>query len=163
MRRPHLVILAAWFLNVAAWFLPAVTGVGGGRIDPPITGLGAFVMAASAVAGSQFLGTRYEALLAILSVLTELCFVIGSPLALSRGTRPIQRWSAWAACAAFFFNAHWFVRLKPDRWVSSLGIGYFLWWSSFAVLAIGLFDLAGRNNGAELAQKEIAVRPERLR
>jgi len=59
MRRPHLLIAVAWLLDGAAWFLPVVTGVGGGKIGPPITGVGAFVMAASAVWPGQFLlGTQ---------------------------------------------------------------------------------------------------------
>jgi hypothetical protein len=81
MRRPHLLISVAWLLNGAAWFLPVVTGVGGGKIGPPITGVEAFGMAASAVWPSQFLGTGYEAVLSILSVLTTLFFIVGSPWA----------------------------------------------------------------------------------
>jgi hypothetical protein len=158
MRRPHLLISVAWLLDGAAWFLPAVTGVGGGKIGPPITGVGAFVMAASAVWPSQFLlGTGYEAVLAILSVLTTLFFIVGSPWVVLRGTRSLRRVSAWLAAAAFLFNAHWYIRLRPDGWISDLGIGYFLWWLSFAVLAIGLFDLAGQSSPAESAQRQAAL------
>jgi hypothetical protein len=117
MRRPHLLIAVAWLLDGAAWFLPVVTGVGGGKIGPPITGVGAFVMAASAVWPSQFLlGTGYEAVLAILSVLTTLFFIVGSPWVVLRGTRSLRRVSAWLAAAAFLFNAHWYIRLRPDGW-----------------------------------------------
>ena len=137
MRRPHLLILVAWLLNGAAWFLPVVTGVGGGKIGPPITGVGAFLMAASAVWPSQFLGTGYEAVLSTLSVLTTLFFLVGSPWAVLRGTRSLRRVSARVAAAAFVFNAHWYIRLRSDGWISNLGVGYFLWWLSFAVLALG--------------------------
>jgi hypothetical protein len=152
MKRPHLLISAAWLLNGAAWFLPVVTSVGGGEIGPPINGANAFFMAASAVIPGQFFGTTYEAVLATLSVLTTLFFIVGSPWVVLRGTRSLRRESAWAAAAAFLFNAHWYIHLRPDGWISALGIGYFLWWSSFTVLAMGLFDLAGRSNAAESGQ-----------
>lgn len=159
MTRPHLLISVAWLLNGSAWFLPVVTGVGGGKIGPPITGVGAFLMATGAVWPGQFLGTGYEAALATLSVLTTLLFIVGSPWAVLRGTRSLRRVSAWVAAAAFLFNSHWYIRLRPDRWISDLGIGYFLWWLSFVVLAIGLFDLAGRNSAAESTQGQAALLP----
>jgi hypothetical protein len=122
----------------------------------------AFVMAASTVWPSQFLGTGYEAVLATVSVLTTLLFIVGSPWAVLRGTRSLRRVSAWGAAAAFLFNAHWYIRLRPDGWISDIGIGYFLWWLSFAVLAIGLFDLAGRNSPAESAQRGATLLPRSL-
>jgi hypothetical protein len=122
MTRPHLVISVAWLLNGSAWFLPVVTGVGGGKIGPPITGVGAFLMATSAVWPGQSLGTGYEAVLATLSMLTTLLFIVGSPWAVLRGTRSLRRVSAWVAAAAFLFNAHWYIRLRPDGWISDLGI-----------------------------------------
>jgi hypothetical protein len=159
MRRPHLLISVAWLLNGSAWFLPVVTGVGGGKIGPPVTGAEAFGMAASAVWPSQFLGTGYEAVLSTLSVLTTLFLIVGSPWVVLRGTRSLRRGSAWVAAAAFLFNTHWYIRLRPDGWISNLGVGYFLWWLSFAILAIGLFDLAGRNNAAESRQRQPALQP----
>ena len=115
MRRPHLLISVAWLLNGAAWFLPVVTGVGGGKIGPPITGLGAFGMAASAVWPSHFLGTGYEAVLSTLSVLTTLLFIVGSPWAVLRGTRSLRRVSAWVAAAAF---------LKAEAGEARAGLGH---------------------------------------
>jgi hypothetical protein len=159
MRRPHLLIAVAWLLNGMAWFLTVVTGVGGGQMGPPITGVGAFGMAASAILPGQFVGTGYEAVLASLSVLTTLFFLVGSPWVVLRGTRSLRRVSARVAAAAFLFNAHWYIRLRPDGWISGLGIGYFLWWLSFAVLAIGLFDLAGRSSLAESAQRQAGLLP----
>jgi hypothetical protein len=159
MKRPHLLIAVAWLLNGAAWFLPIVTHVFGGRIGPAIIGVDAFVMATSAVWPRQFFGTAYEAVLTTLSVLTTLFFIVGSPWAVFRGTPSLRRLSAWVAAAAFLFNAHWYIRLRPDRWISDLGVGYFLWWLSFSVLAIGLFDLAGRNNAAESTQRQAALQP----
>ena len=102
-----------------AWFLPVVKGVGGGKFGPPSAGVEAFVMAASTVWPSQFLGTGYEAVLATLSVLTTLLFIVGSPWAVLRGTRSLRRLSASGAAAAFLFNAHWYIRLHSPqaRWL----------------------------------------------
>ena len=46
---------------------------------------------------------------------------------------------------------HWYVLYGPDR--SDLRIGYFLWWLSFAVLAVGLFDLAGLDRADESKER----------
>lgn len=159
MKRPRLLISIAWLLNGAAWFLPVVTGIFGGEIGPPITGVQAFAIAAGAALPSQFQDSVYDAVLSILSVSTTLFFIVGSPWVVLRGTHSLRRVSAWVAAAAFLFNAHWYIRLRPDGWISNLGVGYFLWWLSFAVLAIGLFDLAGRNSAAQLTQRQAALQP----
>jgi hypothetical protein len=157
MRRPQFLILAAWLLNGAAWFLPAVTSVGGGAISP-ITGVWAFLIAAR-TAWPDSAGHYPDALLAALSVFTTVLFIVVSPWAVLRGTRSLRRISAWVAAAAFLFNTHWYIRLTPNGWISGLGIGYFLWWLSFAVLAIGLFDLAGQNNATESTLTHTALLP----
>jgi hypothetical protein len=153
IRRPDLLIAGAWLLNGAAWFLPVVKGVAGGEINP-ITGWQAFLMASSAVGGS--LGTWYDAVLATLSVVTTLFFIVSLWVVL-RGSHSLRRACAWVAAAAFLFNAHWYVRLSPNSLVSDLGIGYFLWWWSFVLLAIGLFDLAGGSNARWLHAKSAAL------
>lgn len=152
MRRPYLLIALAWLLNASAWFLPAVTGLDGGRIGPSIKGFEAFVMALCVVRPDNFVnfGVGYS-LLAILSVLTSLLFVLASPWVMLRGTRTIRRFSAWAAAVAFVLNTHW------NRWELSLGIGYFFWWFSFAVVAVGLFDLTGRHEAAEPRSTQVAL------
>jgi hypothetical protein len=81
------------------------------------------------------------AVLATVSAASTLLFIFGSPLIVLRGSRSLWRASAWVAATAFVVNAHWYVLYGPDR--SDLRIGYFLWWLSFAVPAVGLFDLAG--------------------
>lgn len=53
--------------------------------------------------------------------------------------------TAGAAAAAFVVNAHWYVLYGSDR--SDLRNGYFLWWLSFALPAIGLFDSHGADDG----------------
>jgi hypothetical protein len=152
MRRPNLLIALAWFLNASAWFLPVVTGLDGGKIGPTFRGFEAFVMALSAVMPPNFanFGAGYS-LLAILSVLTSLLFIIGSPWVILRGTRALRHFSAWTAAVAFFFNAHW------NGWELGLGIGYFFWWLSFAVLTVGLLDLAGQSSPSESAQRQAAL------
>jgi hypothetical protein len=101
--------------------------------------------------GSE-LSPDYDTLLATVSAVTMLFFIAASSWVVLRGTRSLRRASSWVAAAAFLFNAHWYLRLTPNGWVSDLGIGYFLWWWSFALLAIGLFDLAGGNNAIEPTQ-----------
>lgn len=86
--------------------------------------------------------TGYDAVLATVSALTTVLFIFGSPWLWCAGSHSLGRASAWAAATAFIVNAHWYAFSGRDR--SDLRIGYFLWWVSFLLLAIGLFDLAGR-------------------
>lgn len=160
MRRPHLLISAAWLLQGAAWFLPVVTSVVGGSINP-ITGWGAFLLSFTAFwpRTDTVFGTWYEAVLATGSVITTVLFIFGSPWVAVRGSRSVRRVSAWVAVAAFVLDSHWYVLLRPDGFVSRLGIGYFLWWFSFVLLAIGLFDLADGNHVAESTHSRAAALP----
>lgn len=101
-------------------------------------------------------GERGRNRTAILSVIATLLFIVGSPWIVLRGTRSVLRASAWVAAGAFFLNAHWL--LGTDGWASGLGMGYFLWWGSFILLALGLFDLA-RQNDAAVAHIQAPVIP----
>ena len=155
MRKPYLLISAAWLFQLVAWFLPVIKP---GEFRPAIPGWQAFRYAACGVwhcKGVQF-DAWYYAVLSTVSMITTLVFVLGSPWVVSRGTRPVRRAFAWAAAAAFIFNSHWIVIFGSER--SELTIGYFLWWSSFLLLAIGLFNLEGRD-GSEAAQKQVSPRP----
>ena len=146
MKRSSFLITGAWVLQGTAWFLPVVTSIGGGSIDP-IYGPGAFLLASSAAwPGTTSLGTWYDTVLATFSSVTTLLFIIGSPWVALRGSRSIRRASAGGAALAFVINAHWYVLRTPGGWVSGLGMGYLLWWCSFLILAIGLFDLAGEHD-----------------
>jgi hypothetical protein len=160
MRRPHFLISAAWLFQGAAWFLPVVTSVLGGSINP-ITGWGAFLLSSTAFwpRTDTVFGTWYETVLATGSVVTTVLFIFGSPWVAVRGSRSARRVSAWVAVAAFVLNSHWYVLLRPDGFVSRLGIGYFLWSFSFVLLAIGLFDLAYENHGAEFTHSRAALLP----
>lgn len=136
MRRSHHLILAAWLLQGIAWFLPAFGG------EP---GWVAFWLASFAFAGnpSGVFDTWYKHVLSAVSVLTTVFFIFGSPWAILRRSRSVRRTSAWIAFTGFLVNAHWFVYPEADRAKFDLGIGYFFWWGSFLLLALGLFDLAG--------------------
>jgi hypothetical protein len=160
MRRAHLLISVAWLLQGTAWFLPVVTSIGGGEIGP-IPGWGAFWAASTAFwpHTDSLFGTWYETLLATASVATTAFFFVGSTWALLRGSHSLRRAFAWAAAMAFLVNSHWYVRVRHGGWVSGLGVGYFLWWWSFILLAIGLFDLAGRNDTAEFTHSQAAPLP----
>jgi hypothetical protein len=147
MKRPHLLISCAWLLHSAAWLLPVDKD--GVKLPKGLPGWQAFRYAASAVwpiDGVKF-DAWYYAVLATMSALTTLLFLFGSPWVVLRGTRSLCRVSAWAAATAFIVNAHWYVLYGSDR--SDLRLGYFLWWLSFALIAIGLFDLVGSHRAHE--------------
>jgi hypothetical protein len=157
MRKPNLVISVAWLIHLAAWFLPATRGVQDDLLKPRVFGWEAFLMASRALlpgTDNRFLPWYNTALIAVSAITTVL--FIGSLWAVFRGSRSVRRASAWAATVAFATNAHWYLLFGSDG--PDLGIGYFLWWLSFAVLAIGLFGLAGRTP-AESAQKQAALLP----
>jgi hypothetical protein len=151
MRRRHLLISGAWLLHAVAWFLPAIRGIQGGEIDTTVPGWAAFLYASCAVrpCGASF-DTWHDAVLAAVSVVTTLLFIFGSPWVVSRGSRSVRRASAWIATAAFLINAHWYVLWGPTR--SDLGLGYYLWWLSFLILAIALFDPAAGRNANDLTE-----------
>lgn len=154
MRRPHFLISAAWLLQVAAWFLPAVN-----VFDIRPVGWEVFLATFSSVWPSKdaSYGTWYAPLLAGVTTLTTFFFILGSPWVVFRGSPSLRRNSARLATAAFVVNAHWLIFGVLS--LRELRVGYFFWWFSFAILAIGLFDQAGRDNAAESTQRQPAVLP----
>jgi hypothetical protein len=142
------VISAAWLIQGTAWFLPAYASTPGWQafLDASAASL-SFALHPRSDTYSVF-ATWHEAVLSAASVVTNVVFVVGSPWALLRGSRSLRRMFAWAAAASFLVNAHWYVLSTADVW---LRIGYFLWWWSFLLLAVGLFDLAGPNEAADSA------------
>ena len=86
--------------------------------------------------GVEFQTVHHE-VLATLSLITTLLFVLCSPWVVLRGSRLLRRWSAWVAAAAFLFNTHWIITFGPQR--TQLALGYFLWLLSLLLLATGLF------------------------
>ena len=135
MRKANLLIWAAWILHVASWFLPVVKPY---DFHEALPGWQAFRFAACAIwpCGAEF-QTVYHAVLATVSTITALLFVLCSPWVVLRGSQSLRQWSAWVAAAAFVSNMHWIVTFGPQR--SELAVGYFVWLLSFLLLAIGLF------------------------
>jgi len=144
MRRPHLLISVAWLFHAIAWFLPVVNG--GVTLPHGLPGWQAFRVAACVVWPYEDFKTDYPVLSTISAVTTPL-FIFGSVWVVSRGSSTLRRASAWVVTFAFIVNAHWYVLYGSDR--SDLRIGYFLWWLSFVLLALGLFDLAGSHRADE--------------
>ena len=149
--RAHFFVIGAWSLHAISWFLPVVRlGGGHGRLYDPVRGWTAFTIALAAVWPSAGVQTDkwYHAALSTLSALTTILFVLGSPWVIGRGSRAVRKICAWAAAIAFVINSHWYVLFGADR--KDLAIGYFLWWLSFGLLAIGLFVLSTRDQSANV-------------
>src|ERR1700674_244125 len=115
MKRPNLLISCAWLLHLAAWLLPVVKD--GTKLPEGLPGWEAFRVALSPVLPMKDVQfeTWYYALLATVSAVTTLLFVLGSPWIVLRGSRSLRRVSAWAAATAFVVNGHWYVLLGSDR------------------------------------------------
>lgn len=133
------MIACAWLLHATAWFLPVVKE--GVTLPQGLPGWQAFRVAACAVwpyEGFHF-EEWYNVVLSTVSAVTTLLFFASVWVVLS-GSRKLHRVSTWIAAFAFMVNAHWYVRFGSDR--MDLRAGYFLWWLSFMLLALGLFDLS---------------------
>lgn len=141
MKRQHVLIWAAWLTHAIAWFLPVAAE--GTTFPHGLPGWQAFRLALCAVwpCGDTKFGHWYNSVFATVSVASTLLFILGSLWVASFGSRAVRRASAWIATSAFVVNAHWYIFFGPDR--KDLRIGYFLWWLSFLLLALGLFDLSG--------------------
>lgn len=149
MNKARLVIAAAWLLHAASWFLPAIKTFLGGTLDFGIPGWSVFLAETCALRPCE--GTSvdpwYGTAISAIGVITTVLFVIVSPWIVWRGSNKLRRGAAVVASGAFVVNSLWYVFYVPDR--SDLGIGYFFWCSSFALLAIGLFWLSGKSNVAD--------------
>ena len=157
MTKRYLVIATAWLLHTASWFLPAVKGFLGSRLDPGIPGWVVFLSQTCALrpCGDTSADPWYGTAISAAGVVTTVLFVLGSPVVVWRGSRKLRRTAAFVAAAAFVINCQWYVFYVPVR--SDLGVAYFLWCSSFGLLAIGLFLLAGSNSGLESTQQRSAL------
>jgi len=140
MRKPYLLIIGAWLVHTVAWFLPVLKE--GVTFPHGLLGWEAFRVAASAVWPYENIEfeARYYAVLATISAVTTPLFIFSSVWVVLRGTRALRHVSAWVATIAFIFNVHWYVLFGSDR--KNLRIGYFLWWLSFLLVALGLFALS---------------------
>jgi hypothetical protein len=154
MTKRYLVIATAWLLHAASWFLPTVKGFLGSRLDHGIPGWEVFLSQTCALrpCGGASADPWYGTAMSVAGVATTVLFVLGSPWLVWRGSRKLRHAAAFVAAAAFVVNSQWYAFYVPVR--SDLGVGYFLWCSSFGLLAIGLFFLAGSNNGLVSTQQQ---------
>ena len=136
MKRPHLVILGAWLVHAAAWFLPVTKD--GVTLPDGLPGWQAFRVAFTAVWPYETFNfdTWYTAVLATASAVTTLLFLFGSP------------WVVWRGVAVSIARVRvgGRRRLRPERVlvfsllvrpVRASGSGPSFWWLSFVFLAIG--------------------------
>jgi hypothetical protein len=134
MKKVYLLIAAALFVHAVAWLLPVVKE--GVTLPDGLPGWQAFEMAAFEVNKGR-IDPWYLVVLSTTSAVTTILFVLGAGWVVAIRSRRLRRASAWIAACAFVINAHWVLSV---RW--SLRVGYFLWWASFLLLAVGLFLLS---------------------
>lgn len=135
MKKAHVLIAAAFLVHAVAWFLPVDKD--GVTLPAGLPGWQAFEMAASEVIKWKTDPWWFVVLLTM-SAVTTILFVLGAGWVVAIRSRRLRRVSAWIAACAFIINAQWVLWLgRPDRF--DLRVGYFLWWASFLLLAIGLF------------------------
>ena len=148
MRRHRLLIGAAWLVFTAAWFLPVVKE--GVTLPEGLPGWQAFRVAASAVwpLPDVTIDKWYKSVLFTMSAITTLLFIPGSVWAVWSGSRALRQASAWVAASAFVVNAHWYA-LYGGSAREDLRIGYFLWWLSFLLVVLGLFELPRRETSKQ--------------
>ncbi len=135
MKKVHLLIAAAFLVHALAWLLPVVKD--GVTLPDGLPGWQAFEMAAYEVNKGK-IDPWYFVVLSTISAVTTILFVLGAGWVVAIRSRILRRVSAWIAACAFIINAHWVLWLvfAPDRF--NLRVGYFLWWASFLLLAMGL-------------------------
>ena len=122
-------LLAAIVANVLGWVLPAYSEE---------RGWSAFVFALSPLWDYSSFHGQPVALLAFIvaSALTNALFVALAAL-LGLGKTRQARLALWAAAGATLLNLYWPILLEPQR--ERLESGYFIWVTSFALLALAAF------------------------
>jgi len=154
MTKRYVVIATAWMLHATSWFLPAIKGFLGSRLDHGISGWEVFLSQTCALrpCGAGSADPWYGTAISAVGIVTTVLFVLASPWVVWRASRRLRRTAALVATAAFVVNCQWYVFYVPVR--SDLAIGYFLWCASFGLLAIGLFLIAGPNDGLESTHQQ---------
>ena len=146
MKKAHLLIIVAYSVHAAAWFLPVVKD--GITFPRGLPGWQAFRVAACAIwPYEEFrIDGWSNVVLSTMSAVTTVLFVFGVGWVIAVRSSRIRHVSAMIAVGAFVVNAHWVLRFGSDGF--DLRLGYFLWWLSFLLLAIGLFRLSHVTNNA---------------
>jgi hypothetical protein len=129
MGAPRATLLAAVVANVLGWVLPAFSDERGFK---------AFVFALSPLWDYRNFQSQPLGLLTfiVLSALTNVLFVALAAV-LAFGAPRRAKPALWAAAAATLLNSYWPILLEADR--ARLEPGFFVWISSFALLALSAF------------------------
>ena len=122
-------LLAAVVANVLGWVLPAFSEE---------RGFEAFVFALSPLWDYRHFQNEGLGLLAFIvaSALTNVLFIALAAV-LAFGSAHRAKPVLWAAAGATLLNLYWPILLEAER--ARLGNGFFIWVSSFALLALAAF------------------------
>jgi hypothetical protein len=129
VRASRSTLIAAIVANVLGWVLPAISDE---------RGYEAFAFALSPLWDHRNFQSEPFALLAFIvaSALTNVLFVVLVAV-LVLGSARRAKAVLWAGAAAALLNLYWPILLEADR--ARLEAGYFIWVSSFALLALSAF------------------------
>ena len=127
MKRNQILFIAGWALFVISFFVPVVRD-GTTLAKGGIPGWEAMSLTLGGRGGSW----------GIVSGLTNL-LMLGTVIVLRREIRGIVFGFAVLVIVATLLNGYWFFAVDSR---GDLLLGYYLWWTSFAVLSVAFFILA---------------------
>lgn len=131
MKRWQAVLSIGWALFVSSFFLPVDSEFHMRGWEALIAALGLYPV--PDIGGPRTQTTFGTTPLAFASALTNLA-ILASPLAWWPGKRKITRILLIILALSALVNLYWLV--PEDR--GDLWIGYYAWWSSFAIVTAGL-------------------------
>jgi len=101
MTKRHDVIATAWLLHATSWFLPAIKGFLGSRLDHSISGWEVFLSQTCALrpCGAESADPWYGPVISVVGVVTTVLFVLASPWIVWRASRRLRRTAALVATA----------------------------------------------------------------
>ena len=154
MKRTTILLAVAAFLYVLSWLLPVADG-GTTLSDGGLPGWEAFRLALSPIWSYEGLAgdSWWSDSLSVLSALTNIGF-LAAVAALAFWLQRLSRGVFGGLVLATIINALWFV-LSDDR--GDLRIGYYLWLSSFIVLAAAARSMpasAGSSSAPSVSNRE---------
>ena len=136
MRRAAMVIGIAWLLYILSWTLPvlvAETGAAG----IPIRAWEAFVTALTLSGVDDSVGVA-KRIIMVSSSLTNFLMILSPVFLFWKKLSSVKRVLTWLFILAAILNAQWLM-LMGLKSLHELRAGYYLWCTSFLVLAIGCF------------------------